>query len=109
MPTTTQYTLAIQNLSATAGDPELRDGQAAVNRMGLPLQYSGNFAVVYQIRCPRTGKTRAVKCFHQRYAASARALCGHLAALAASPACHSWSGSSTSRKASWLAIHGTRS
>ncbi len=76
MPTATEYNQAIQNLRVTAGDEELKRGQPVSNAMGLPIQYAGNFAVVYQVECPDTGKTWAVKCFtkqaahrRERYAA----------------------------------------
>ncbi len=81
MPTTTEYNQAIQNLRVTAADEELKRGQPLSNAMGLPIQYSGNFAVVYQVECPETGKTWAVKCFtkqvahrRERYAAISRHL-----------------------------------
>jgi hypothetical protein len=63
MPTATEYNQAIQNLHVTATDEELKGGEPALNPLGLPLEYAGGFAVVYQVRCPKTGKTWAVKCF----------------------------------------------
>jgi serine/threonine protein kinase len=81
MPTATEYNQAIQNLHVTAADQELKAGEPALNPLGLPLEYSGGFAVVYQVRCPKTGKTWAVKCFtkevehrHERYDAISRHL-----------------------------------
>src|SRR5262249_6503298 len=44
-------------------DVELRWGQPALNPLGMPLPRSGNFADVYQVGCPVTGNTWAVKCF----------------------------------------------
>jgi serine/threonine protein kinase len=63
MPTATDYSQAIQNLRVTAGDEELKAGEPLADAMGLPLQYTGNFAVVFQVRCPQTQRTWAVKCF----------------------------------------------
>ncbi len=63
MPTATEYSQAIQNLHLTLGDEELKAGKVAVDPMGLPLQYTGNFAVVFQVHCPQTQNTWAVKCF----------------------------------------------
>jgi serine/threonine protein kinase len=63
MPTAAEYNQAIQNLHVTARDEELKGGEPALSPLGLPLEYAGGFAVVYQVRCPKTGKTWAVKCF----------------------------------------------
>lgn len=62
-PTAGQFNESIQNVFASMADEELRGGVAAVNSMGLPLLYSGGFADVYQVHCPTTGRTWAVKCF----------------------------------------------
>jgi hypothetical protein len=62
-PQATQYNEAIQNLRSSMGDEELRFGEPAVNALGVPMPSSGNFADVYQIRCPRSGNAWAVKCF----------------------------------------------
>jgi len=62
-PTNGEYGEAIQNHQQTLADKELRAGQVATNAMGMPLTWSGNFAVVYKIRCPNTGNTWALKCF----------------------------------------------
>lgn len=71
-----EYNEAIQNLATTAGDGELRAGEPALNRLHLPLLFSGGFADVYKVHCPTTGNTWAVKCFkrevpglHERYRA----------------------------------------
>ena len=62
-PTAEQFNEAIQNLSTSMADEELRGGTAAVNTMGMPLLYSGGFADVYQVHCPGSNHTWAVKCF----------------------------------------------
>ncbi len=73
MPSNTEYSQAIQNLRVTTRDEELRAGQVAVDPMGLPLQYAGNFAVVFQVHCPQTGNDWAVKCFTKDVEAAATA------------------------------------
>ena len=45
------------------GDEELRHGEVSRDARGLPILWSGNFASVYRIHCPPTGKTWALKCF----------------------------------------------
>lgn len=62
-PSTEQFRGAMQNLSSTIGDEELRQGTAAVNQNEIPLVYSGGFADVFKVHCPATGKTWAVRCF----------------------------------------------
>jgi serine/threonine protein kinase len=56
------YNEAIQSPATNFTDPDLRRGQAAANSFGIPLPCSGNFADVYQVRCP-DGMCWAVKCF----------------------------------------------
>ena len=62
-PQPNEYNEAIQNLRSTVSDAELRQGEAAVNAMGVPMPSSGNFADVYKVHCPATGNAWAVKCF----------------------------------------------
>jgi len=62
-PQPTDYNAAIQNLRSSVSDEELRDGRPALNALGLPSPYAGNFADVYKVHCPATGNTWAVKCF----------------------------------------------
>src|SRR4051794_29219443 len=69
-PSSQDYNEALQNPQASFGDPELRGGEAATNALGMPLPRSGNFADVYEVRCPN-GSRWAVKCF-TRYAAGLR-------------------------------------
>jgi hypothetical protein len=75
-PQPTEYNEAIQNPHLCFSDPELRQGRATANPLGIPLPRSGNFADVYQVNCPATQNSWAVKCFtrkveglHQRYQA----------------------------------------
>jgi hypothetical protein len=73
-PMSQDYNEAIQSPATHFADPELRQGRAAVNALGLPMPCSGNFADVYRLCCP--GGQFAVKCFtrqlpglRERYAA----------------------------------------
>ena len=62
-PTAAQFNEAIQNPRTSLADEELQGGTAAVNELGLPMPYAGNFADVYQVHCPASGHTWAVKFF----------------------------------------------
>src|SRR5262249_42285281 len=62
-PLSQDYNEAIQDPQHSFRDPELRAGEAAVNALGLPMPRSGNFADVYEFRCPQSGNTWALKCF----------------------------------------------
>src|SRR5437763_327684 len=61
-PLSQDYNEAIQSPAENFADPDLRRGQAACNALGIPMPSSGNFADVYQVRCPDGGRW-AVKCF----------------------------------------------
>jgi len=61
-PSSTDYNEAIQNPQHCFGDPELRQGQTALNAMGIPWPRSGNNADVYKVVAPNA-KPWAVKCF----------------------------------------------
>jgi serine/threonine protein kinase len=62
-PLSQDYNEALQNPQTSFSDPELRQGQAVVNALGIPLPCSGNFADVYAVECPATKAKWAVKCF----------------------------------------------
>jgi len=62
-PISQDYNEAIQSPESAFADPELRGAQAAVSPLGMPMPCSGNFADVYQMNCPRTQRSWAVKCF----------------------------------------------
>jgi hypothetical protein len=62
-PLSQDYNEAVQDPLHSFNDPELHAGEAAVNALGLPMPRSGNFADVYEFRCPQTGNTWALKCF----------------------------------------------
>jgi hypothetical protein len=79
-PLSQAYNEAIQSPATNFADPDLRRGQAAANAFGIPTPLSGNFADVYQVRCP-DGSRWAVKCFtretpglRERYAEISRHL-----------------------------------
>src|ERR1700730_7432322 len=61
-PQSQDYNEAIQNPGSSFGDSELRDGQAVVNALGMPMPRSGNFADVYEFH-GAGGQKWAVKCF----------------------------------------------
>jgi len=61
-PLNQDYNEAIQDPRSCLSDPELRDGEVVCNTLGLPRPRSGNFADVYEMRCPGGGRY-AVKCF----------------------------------------------
>jgi WD40 repeat protein len=65
-PVSQDYNEAIQSPAANFADPDLRGGLAAINALGLPMPYSGNFADVYQVSGPN-GRW-AVKCFTRQAA-----------------------------------------
>lgn len=62
-PLSQDYNEAIQSPPLCFRDEELRRCQPVLNALGLPLPRSGNFADVYELRCPATGRRWAVKCF----------------------------------------------
>lgn len=61
-PENTDYSEAIQNPQMNFADAELKQGQAVTNAAGMPIVRSGNFADVYEVRCP-SGNSYAIKCF----------------------------------------------
>src|SRR5258708_24548306 len=61
-PLSQDYNEAIQSTTANFADPDLRRGTVAVNVLGLPRPFSGNFADVYEVDSPSGGRW-AVKCF----------------------------------------------
>src|SRR5262249_37111344 len=60
-PTSQDYNEAVQSPRTSFSDPELRQGEAVCNALGLPLPCSGNFADVYALQTPQ--RKWAVKCF----------------------------------------------
>jgi HEAT repeat protein len=79
-PLPQDYNEAVQSPQTSFSDPELKSGEAVTNHLGIPLPRSGNFADVYEVRCPGGGRW-AVKCFtrevpglRERYAEISRYL-----------------------------------
>ena len=68
-PTQNDYDEAAENLRYSMSDEELRAGQAALDDQQLPMVWAGNFASVYRIDCPATGKSWALKCFTREVSA----------------------------------------
>lgn len=62
-PLSQDYNEALQNPQSSFSDPELRQGQVAVNALGIPQPCSGNFADVYAVECAASKTKWAVKCF----------------------------------------------
>lgn len=78
-PTMTDYQEAIQNPRTCFSDPELQQGRASLDHLGLPRPITGGFASVYKLNC--SGRNWAIRCFlrdfpdHQnRYEAISRHL-----------------------------------
>src|SRR5262245_45649427 len=74
-PMSMDYQEAMQNPRTALGDPELQQGEAEKDRLGLPRPISGGFATVYKVVCAHQNRTWAVRCFlkefkdqQQRYA-----------------------------------------
>jgi regulation of enolase protein 1 (concanavalin A-like superfamily) len=61
-PLSQDYNEAIQDPANSFRDAELKTGEAVANALGIPMPRSGNFADVYEVRCPN-GSRWAVKCF----------------------------------------------
>ena len=61
-PLSQDYNEAIQDPQNSFSDAELKTGEAVTNALGIPMPRSGNFADVYELRCP-SGTRWAVKCF----------------------------------------------
>lgn len=64
-PSYADYQLAVQDCRYSFNDPELRQGNAEKDEWQIPRPYSGNFAVVFCVRCKVGGqrKAYAVRCF----------------------------------------------
>ena len=51
-PLSQDYNEAIQSPAANFATPSCKRGEAVANALGLPMPCSGNFADVYEVRCP---------------------------------------------------------
>ncbi len=61
-PDAVAYREAIQSPGLTLGDPLLTGAKVAENRQGLPIAYTGRFAVVFRLR-GHDGTDWALRCF----------------------------------------------
>ena len=66
-PLSQDFNETIQDRHNSFSDAELKTGEAAANALGIPMPRSGNFADVYEVRCPN-GSHWAVKCFTREVA-----------------------------------------
>lgn len=64
-PSARHYAEAIQCPGICFSNPHLRDTLPAVDRLGMPLVTSGQFAYVYKLK-PSNGGAFAVRCFRSR-------------------------------------------
>ena len=62
LPDAVAYREALQHPEAHLGFPDLARGSSARGRDGLPLAYSGRFAVVFRVAAP-DGSAWALRCF----------------------------------------------
>jgi hypothetical protein len=62
-PDAAQYFEAVQDPHGCFLDADLRRGEPALNKLGVPILYSGNFAAVFQVLGPSPRQRWAVKCF----------------------------------------------
>ena len=83
-PSARQFTEAIQCPVVCFTDPNLRSTLPAVDRLGMPLVTSGQFAFVYKLKSTNNNGDFAVRCFRgylgdrdQRYRAIQRHLLAH--------------------------------
>ncbi|MBI3893446.1 MAG: hypothetical protein HY303_18160 [Candidatus Wallbacteria bacterium] len=65
IPTAADYCEAVQNAAFCFEQPELRQGRAEADALGLPRPRTGAFATVFRMECP-TGDF-AVRCFLRRF------------------------------------------
>ncbi len=66
-PLSQDYNEAVQSPESSFSDPELQKGEVVCNALGIPMPRSGNFADVYEVRCPN-GSRWAIKCFTRQVA-----------------------------------------
>lgn len=89
-PDAVAYREAIQSPRTALGEPWLRDAHVSMDRRGLPIAYTGRFAVVFRL-ATGAGEQWALRCFTStqeggdrisRYAAIQKALTEHEETLA---------------------------
>src|SRR6266436_8978159 len=62
-PPMIEYNGAVQHPQQSFFDPDLKNGTAETNNLGLPLVMSGGFALTYTFTTPK--RKFAVRCFHR--------------------------------------------
>lgn len=62
-PSCTDFSDAIQNPSSCFSDDDLKLGNPALDRLGLPLLASGQFAAVFKLKMPGNAAPQAIRCF----------------------------------------------
>lgn len=62
-PSSREFVEAVQNPRTAFVNPELRDCQPALDRFGIPLVASGNFAYAFKLRDNGSGEATGVRCF----------------------------------------------
>jgi Metal binding domain of Ada len=62
-PSARQFAEAVQCPSICFAEPTLRGMLPAVDRLGMPLVTSGQFAYVFKLNAPQGGESIAVRCF----------------------------------------------
>ena len=62
-PTARQFTEAVQCPAICFSNPLLKSTLPAVDRLGMPLVTSGQFAYVYKLKAPNANGDLAVRCF----------------------------------------------
>ncbi len=62
-PQIVEYNEAVQHPQTAFRDPELQQGRVKLNALGLPVAFSGGFALTYPMTTPR--RKLALRCFHR--------------------------------------------
>src|SRR5579872_4400142 len=83
-PSSHDFVEAIQNPHLSFRNPELRGLDPSLDRLGMPLVASGNFAYAFKLRNPSSGPAIGIRCFRgyipdrdNRYAVISRHLTAH--------------------------------
>ncbi len=83
-PASHDFVEAIQNPQVSLRSPQLRGLDPILDRLGMPLVASGNFAYAFKLQNPNNSEATGVKCFRgyipdrdKRYAVISRHLAAH--------------------------------
>lgn len=69
LPSNAEYKDAIQGPRFCFADSDLRSCEPYPGRHGLPWHATGNFGAVFRLRCPKSSRQWAVKCFTREVSA----------------------------------------